>query len=640
MDDALKSLGMDGAVSKGFGTEDDMVDELKNFTLTPPETTRQLSHRFQPSPSPGLPLDSSLDLINGKCEDPRVQAILNISCESFKAMTAKKKPYYFLMGVVFEPFVNTCQKEVRLTLRPLSHLTNLETRRGWSLNELYPPGATGLLKDAIAKATKGQDNRTIENLYLIRGFAAIQHGVSTSLRKAIANETTSGSSEYHIQLKEMPSGKVETDDIFLEKLTEVLNMFVVLFFVFPTFSLVAHIITEKQSGVKEAMKIMGLTTWMHWTAWFIMPLIVFSIAIGLLMLLFVIPVPYLSPPPRFRFSVPYLSPPPRFRFSVPYLSPPPRFRFSVPYLSPPPRFRFSVPYLSPPPRFRFSVPYLSPPPRKSLEIAGVRAVMNNSNMFLIFMFFLCYALTCITFGFLVSALFSDATSFQEFGKVVAVKDVSLNCYEDQITVLLGHNGAGKTVTINMLTGLLPPMSGTAYINGYDIRTDIASVRSSLGLCQQHDVLMNQLTLKGLGNEEIEQDTLSLLDSAGLEEKRDAMPSSLSGGMKRKLCILISFCGFSKQWSAMAEYCSFPSKILILDEPTAAVDPGSRRAIWELILNKRGGRTILITTHFMDEADYLGDRIAVLADGEVQCCGSSLFLKKKLGACPSKELHQP
>ncbi|CAG0891749.1 unnamed protein product [Cyprideis torosa] len=177
----------------------------------------------------------------------------------------------------------------------------------------------------------------------------------------------------------------------------------------------------------------------------------------------------------------------------------------------------------------------------------------------------------------------------------------------------------------MLTGLLPPMSGTAYINGYDIRTDIASVRSSLGLCQQHDVLMNQLTvgehlyfysrLKGLGNEEIEQDTLSLLDSAGLEEKRDAMPSSLSGGMKRKLCILISFCGFSK--------------ILILDEPTAAVDPGSRRAIWELILNKRGGRTILITTHFMDEADYLGDRIAVLADGEVQCCGSSLFLKKKL-----------
>ncbi|CAG0888027.1 unnamed protein product, partial [Cyprideis torosa] len=218
---------------------------------------------------------------------------------------------------------------------------------------------------------------------------------------------------------------------------------------------------------------------------------------------------------------------------------------------------------------------------------------------------------------------------KEFGKVVAVKDVSLNCYEDQITVLLGHNGAGKTVTINMLTDesdklrLLPPTSGTAYINGYDIRTDIASVRSSLGLCQQHDVLIDELTVgehlyfysRGLGNEEIEQDTLRLLNSAGLDEKRDAMPSSLSGGMKRKLCILISFCGFSK--------------ILILDEPTAVVDPGSRRAIWELILNKRGGRTILITTHFMDEADYLGDRIAVLADGEVQCCGSSLFLKKKL-----------
>ncbi|CAG0902291.1 unnamed protein product [Cyprideis torosa] len=144
---------------------------------------------------------------------------------------------------------------------------------------------------------------------------------------------------------------------------------------------------------------------------------------------------------------------------------------------------------------------------------------------------------------------------KEFGNVVAVSDVSLNCYEEQITVLLGHNGSGKTVTINMLTGFLPPTSGTAYINGYDILSDIAAVRSSLGLCPQIDVLIDDLTvgehlyfysrLKGFGNEEIEQDTVRLLVSVGLEEKRDAVPSSLSGGMKRKLSILTSFCGGSK-----------------------------------------------------------------------------------------------
>ncbi|CAG0890255.1 unnamed protein product, partial [Cyprideis torosa] len=166
MEDALKELGMDDAVIQGFPNEEDMVDELKNFTLTPPEATRKTSPRFQRA----LPLVPLYDLSDGKCKDSMVQDILNISCESFKAMTAAKKPYYFLMGVVFEPFVNACQKEVELTLRPLSHLTKqggnksaAENRRGWSLNELYPPGLIGMLEQTIAKAKDEQRNRTVEN---------------------------------------------------------------------------------------------------------------------------------------------------------------------------------------------------------------------------------------------------------------------------------------------------------------------------------------------------------------------------------------------------------------------------------------------------------------------------------------------
>ncbi|CAG0903431.1 unnamed protein product, partial [Cyprideis torosa] len=135
---------------EGYPNEDDMVDELKNFILTPPETPRKIPSRFQIPPS----LASSYDLSDGKCEDSIVQHILNITCETFNAFPTS----YFLMGVVFEPLVNSCQEEVQLTLRPLSHLTTHETRRGWSLNELYPSGSLGMFKHDIAKANEEEGN--------------------------------------------------------------------------------------------------------------------------------------------------------------------------------------------------------------------------------------------------------------------------------------------------------------------------------------------------------------------------------------------------------------------------------------------------------------------------------------------------
>uniref|UniRef100_A0A8C9WD74 ATP binding cassette subfamily A member 3 n=1 Tax=Scleropages formosus TaxID=113540 RepID=A0A8C9WD74_SCLFO len=209
----------------------------------------------------------------------------------------------------------------------------------------------------------------------------------------------------------------------------------------------------------------------------------------------------------------------------------------------------------------------------------------------------------------------------------AVRDLTLNMFEGQITVLLGHNGAGKTTTLSMLTGLFPPTSGCAYINGYDICQDMTLVRRSLGLCPQHDVLFDNLTvkehllfyaqLKGYPRKKIGEEVDQTIRILKLEDKRNVRSKILSGGMKRKLSIGIALIG--------------ESKVMMLDEPTSGMDPSARRATWDLLQSQKQGRTILLTTHFMDEADLLGDRIAIMASGELQCCGSPLFLKNKYGA---------
>uniref|UniRef100_A0A672GMS6 P-type phospholipid transporter n=1 Tax=Salarias fasciatus TaxID=181472 RepID=A0A672GMS6_SALFA len=213
------------------------------------------------------------------------------------------------------------------------------------------------------------------------------------------------------------------------------------------------------------------------------------------------------------------------------------------------------------------------------------------------------------------------------GKKVAVDGLSVDFYEDQITSFLGHNGAGKTTTMSILTGMFPPTSGTALINGYDIRTDMDSIRKCLGMCPQHNVLFSDLTveehiyfyarLKGRSRSEVKIEIDQMINDVGLPHKRKELSKNLSGGMQRKLSVAIAFVG--------------GSKIVILDEPTAGVDPYARRGIWELLLKYKQGRTIILSTHHMDEADILGDRIAIISHGKMRCCGSSLFLKKSFGS---------
>uniref|UniRef100_A0A4W6FD48 P-type phospholipid transporter n=1 Tax=Lates calcarifer TaxID=8187 RepID=A0A4W6FD48_LATCA len=208
----------------------------------------------------------------------------------------------------------------------------------------------------------------------------------------------------------------------------------------------------------------------------------------------------------------------------------------------------------------------------------------------------------------------------------AVNCLNINFYEGQITSFLGHNGAGKTTTMSILTGLFPPTSGTAYINGRDIRTDMEIVRSSMGMCPQYNILFKHLTveehilfyslLKGRTQAEAKREVEDMLVDLGLPHKRDDEAQNLSGGMQRKLSVAMAFVG--------------GSKVVILDEPTSGVDPYSRRSIWDLLLKYRNGRTVILSTHHMDEADLLSDRIAIISKGQLHCCGSPLFLKNCFG----------
>lgn len=216
--------------------------------------------------------------------------------------------------------------------------------------------------------------------------------------------------------------------------------------------------------------------------------------------------------------------------------------------------------------------------------------------------------------------------FGVFKKVVAVECVNLDIYEREVTVLLGHNGAGKTTTMSMITGMFSPTRGTVSVDGKNIYNNLYKFRQNLGLCTQHNLYFPKLTviehliffgmLKGRSRSQAKEEGRYLLHMLNMVDKKDLRGSKLSGGMLRRLCLAVALTG--------------APKVLILDEPTSGLDPENRRHIWDIILSLRGERTILITTHYMEEADVLGDRIAIMDHGKVVCCGTTMFLKKLYG----------
>ena len=210
----------------------------------------------------------------------------------------------------------------------------------------------------------------------------------------------------------------------------------------------------------------------------------------------------------------------------------------------------------------------------------------------------------------------------------ALNGVSFNLYKNEIFALLGHNGAGKSTLINILTGLYPSSGGSAIYNNQNIITaeGLDDFRKYLGICPQHDVLFDDLTVeehlemfcvfKSVPKEEIDLEITKVLIDFDLENKRKTKACNLSGGQKRKLSICIALVG--------------GSSVIFLDEPTSGMDITSRRNLWDILKRYAGGRIIILTTHYMEEASVLGNRIGILSEGNMKCIGSPLFLIERFG----------
>ena len=208
----------------------------------------------------------------------------------------------------------------------------------------------------------------------------------------------------------------------------------------------------------------------------------------------------------------------------------------------------------------------------------------------------------------------------------AVNNLNIEFYSNQIFSFLGHNGAGKTTTISMISGLLKKSSGKITIFGLDSEKDRNEIKKIIGICPQKNPIFDYMTveehlilyakLKGV-KENINNEIEEVLKDIDLYHKKNYIAKNLSGGQKRKLVVAIAFIG--------------NSKIILLDEPTAGLDTYARRLLWKMIKKYKKDRLIILTTHHMDEADYLGDRIGIMNNGELITCGSSLFLKNIFGS---------
>ncbi|XP_053973403.1 uncharacterized protein LOC128873691 isoform X1 [Hylaeus volcanicus] len=207
------------------------------------------------------------------------------------------------------------------------------------------------------------------------------------------------------------------------------------------------------------------------------------------------------------------------------------------------------------------------------------------------------------------------------GEVVAVDDFNLKLCEGQVTSLVGRNGAGKTTIIKMLTGMLAPTTGEICLIGEE------DCKPDIGVCPQDNVLIGTLTprehmifyakLKRPKNElDVQRSVDEMLTSLELGKQEHEPVDRLSGGTKRRLCVALAFLG--------------SPKLVILDEPGAGVDPAARRKIWRLIDQHRIGRTIILSTHHLDEADMLSDTVVVMHKGKILCTGSPLSLKMMHG----------
>uniref|UniRef100_A0A8D2DXF3 ABC transporter domain-containing protein n=1 Tax=Sciurus vulgaris TaxID=55149 RepID=A0A8D2DXF3_SCIVU len=569
------------------------------------------------------------------------------------------KAFYILVGIVFDHNFNDSKEPLPLAVKynlrfsyiqrnfaSLKHMFFKEDLEGWCTSFLYPPNLSQEPRE-FAFTDGGIPG------YYKEGFLGIQHAVDKAIMQHHAhNASTDMFERLSVLLQRFPHGPHIQDGFFLVLQNE-FPLFLMLSFICIQLIIINTVLLEKERKLKEYMYMMGLNSWLHWVAWFIMFFISVFIAVSVMTILFCTKVENVA---VFKNSDPSLI----FVFLMCFAIATIFFAFMISTFfqrgmgiqwknmgSVRGEFSFiqvmlmllldSLLYCvitwyvesvfpgkfgTPKPWYFFAMPsYWHGKPIPGTHVLLDMGDPNEAPK----TEFMQEEPTDLIRGIEIQHLYK--VFHRGRNAHIAVKDLSMNLYRGQITVLLGHNGAGKTTTCSMLTGLISPSSGQAYVNGYEISKDMVQIRKNIGWCPQHDILFDNFTvaehltfyaqLKGLSQQKCPEEVKQMLHILNLEDKRNLRCRFLSGGMKRKLSIGIALIA--------------GSKVLILDEPTSGMDAISRRAIWDLLQQQKSDRTILLTTHFMDEADLLGDRIAIMAKGELQCCGSSLFLKQKYGA---------
>ncbi|HZP55893.1 MAG TPA: ATP-binding cassette domain-containing protein [Candidatus Saccharimonadales bacterium] len=223
-----------------------------------------------------------------------------------------------------------------------------------------------------------------------------------------------------------------------------------------------------------------------------------------------------------------------------------------------------------------------------------------------------------------------------YGEIKAVDGISFKVQPGEIFAFLGPNGAGKSTTISMLTTMLRPTSGKLIMNGYDVTKEPASARKSFGIVFQDPAVEEELTayenmelhgiLYGVGNKGLRKRIEELLKLVDLWERKDSMVKTYSGGMRRRLEI--------------ARGLLHHPKILFLDEPTLGLDTQTRNLLWDYVkkLSKGEGMTIFFTTHYLDEAEEVAERIAIIDHGKIVASGTSKELTKQTGTKTLEEAY--
>ncbi len=216
---------------------------------------------------------------------------------------------------------------------------------------------------------------------------------------------------------------------------------------------------------------------------------------------------------------------------------------------------------------------------------------------------------------------------KKFEDKTALDNLTLEVQKGELFGLLGPNGAGKTTIINILCGLIKPTSGTAKIHGYDTQKDAQKVKEIIGVCIQETAIYPYLTgkenlelfgkLYGMKAKAIKERSTMLLTKMGLTEDAKRLTAKYSGGMKRRLSLALALIN--------------DPEIAFLDEPTVAMDPQSRRAVWDFIKEqKTKGKTVILTTHQMEEAEELCDRVGIIEHGKLIALGTPKELIAKNG----------